>query len=130
MIFPIENVTDIIDASKQISDQNWAISKSILIIFMQTGLGLYEIGTVRLKNTQNVLLKILLNLGISGIIFSIFGYGLAYGEEDSLQDLNTNSTHSLSFGYRVIGSGNFALSGIHAPFYSYFLYDVGYFLFV
>lgn len=53
----------------------------VIVFFMQSGFALLESGTVRFKNNQNVLLKNCMDACIGGIVWWLWGYGLAYGGE-------------------------------------------------
>ena len=46
---------------------------------MATGYSLIEAGSIRQKNLLSVLLKNLIHLSISGIIWWAWGFGLAFG---------------------------------------------------
>jgi len=48
---------------------------------MQIGFALLESGSVRFKSYQNVLLKNCLDMAIGGIVFWLWGYGIAFGVE-------------------------------------------------
>jgi len=52
----------------------------VLVFFMQAGFSLLEAGTVRFKNYQNILLKNIMDACIGGMVWWMWGYGLAYGE--------------------------------------------------
>merc|ERR1719223_2251529 len=49
-----------------------------LVFFMQAGFGLLEAGSVRTKNTKNILLKNLLDACIGAIVWWAWGYAVAY----------------------------------------------------
>ena len=51
----------------------------ILVFFMQAGFALIESGSVRSKNTVNVLMKNYMDTCIGGLIFWLFGFGLMFG---------------------------------------------------
>ena len=48
---------------------------------MQSGFALLEVGTVREKNSQNILMKNCLDACIGGIVFFLWGYAFAYGAQ-------------------------------------------------
>ena len=48
-----------------------------LVFFMQAGFGLLEAGSVRTKNTKNILLKNLLDACLGAIIWYVIGYAVA-----------------------------------------------------
>ena len=57
----------------------------ILVFFMQSGFALLEAGSVRAKNTKNILMKNLLDACLGALIWWGWGYGVAYdGGKDSL----------------------------------------------
>mmetsp|Transcript_2810 Transcript_2810/g.8576 ORF Transcript_2810/g.8576 Transcript_2810/m.8576 type:complete len:508 (-) Transcript_2810:164-1687(-) len=67
-----------------------------LVFFMQCGFAMLTAGSVRTKNTKNVLLKNLLDACVGAIGYYLFGYAFAYGNDSN----------------PFIGHDNFALSGI------------------
>lgn len=60
------------------ADTFWLLMMGILVFFMQCGFGMLEAGTVRAKNTKNILLKNLLDACIGAIVWWAVGYGIAY----------------------------------------------------
>ena len=46
---------------------------------MQAGFAMLEVGAVRAKNAQNILLKNLFDVCIGAILWWLLGYGFAYG---------------------------------------------------
>eukprot|EP00308_Calcidiscus_leptoporus_P004490 CAMPEP_0119353324 /NCGR_PEP_ID=MMETSP1334-20130426/2501_1 /TAXON_ID=127549 /ORGANISM="Calcidiscus leptoporus, Strain RCC1130" /LENGTH=482 /DNA_ID=CAMNT_0007366583 /DNA_START=42 /DNA_END=1490 /DNA_ORIENTATION=+ len=64
-------------------DLAWADSFYLLVVgclvfFMQAGFAMLEAGSVRAKNTKNILLKNLLDACIGAIIWWAWGFGVAY----------------------------------------------------
>ena len=51
-----------------------------MIFLMQSGFALVECGSVRHKNSRNILIKNLLDACIGANAFWLFGYGFAFGE--------------------------------------------------
>jgi len=83
----IENIKKRLDASEsrtgEISkeaDKFFLIVMSIVIFFMQCGFAFLEAGSVRSKNTVNILIKNMLDAFIGGVSYWAIGWGLAYGE--------------------------------------------------
>ncbi|KAK3756579.1 hypothetical protein RRG08_045094 [Elysia crispata] len=55
------------------------VTMGIIVFLMQGGFALLEAGSVRSKNTSNILIKNLLDAFVSGIAYWTIGYALAYG---------------------------------------------------
>ena len=51
----------------------------IIIIFMQAGFAFLEAGSIRAKNTTNILIKNYADLCIGAILFWLIGYSFAFG---------------------------------------------------
>jgi len=77
-------ITALVTASQSASfgatqaDTFWLLICGFLVFFMQCGFALLEAGTVRAKNTKNILLKNLLDACIGALIWFSFGYTIAY----------------------------------------------------
>lgn len=67
-----------------------------LVFLMQCGFAMLTAGSVRTKNTKNVLLKNVLDACVGAIAYYLFGFAFAYGPGGSARGF--------------IGAGNFALS--------------------
>ena len=60
------------------ADAFWLMICGFLVFFMQCGFALLEAGTVRAKNTKNILLKNLLDACMGALTWYFIGYGFAY----------------------------------------------------
>jgi len=60
----------------------WLLFGAYVVFFMQCGFALLEAGSVRAKNTKNILLKNVLDACLGGIIWWFIGYPLALGDPD------------------------------------------------
>ena len=60
-------------------DSIWVVLGGILVFFMQAGFALVESGSVRSKNTVNVLMKNYMDACLGGLVFWIVGFGLMFG---------------------------------------------------
>ncbi|MDY6482200.1 ammonium transporter [Acinetobacter faecalis] len=60
-------------------DSVWVILGGILVFFMQAGFALVESGSVRSKNTVNVLMKNYMDACLGGVVFWLVGFGLMFG---------------------------------------------------
>ena len=58
----------------------WILISGFLVFFMQAGFAMLEVGTVRSKNAQNILLKNLFDIAVGSILWYLIGFGFAYGE--------------------------------------------------
>lgn len=77
-------------------DTFFVLLSGYLVFLMQAGFAMLTAGSVRSKNTKNVLLKNVLDACVGALAYWIFGWAFAYGPD------------SRAPGF--IGSGNFALS--------------------
>merc|ERR1719502_1558893 len=64
-------------------DSFYLLVVGCLVFFMQAGFGMLEAGTVRAKNTKNILLKNMLDACIGAIIWWGWGYGIAYDTSEN-----------------------------------------------
>jgi Amt family ammonium transporter len=75
----------------------WVLVAAVLVLFMQAGFAMLEIGFSRMKNAGSGVAKILTNLSIAAIAYWGVGFALAFGVDDV--------THGL------FGTDGFFLSG-------------------
>ncbi|KAJ1408728.1 ammonium transporter AmtB-like domain-containing protein [Ochromonadaceae sp. CCMP2298] len=61
-------------------DIAWLLVCATLVFFMQAGFAMLEAGSVRSKNSVNILFKNLIDSAISAAAFWWLGYGFAYGD--------------------------------------------------
>ena len=64
-------------------DSVWVVLGGILVFFMQAGFALIESGSVRSKNTINVLMKNYMDACLGGLVFWLIGFGLMFGVNSS-----------------------------------------------
>ncbi|XP_072034499.1 putative ammonium transporter 1 [Amphiura filiformis] len=64
---------------KKNMDDFFLIIMGCLVFFMQAGFAFLEAGSVRSKNTTNILLKNFLNVCLSSMVFYACGFALAFG---------------------------------------------------
>ena len=72
-------------AAQDVTDQDIAINTllvffaAVLVLFMQAGFAMLEVGLSRMKNAGAVMGKILINLSISFLMFWAVGFAFAFG---------------------------------------------------
>ncbi|CAN0088594.1 unnamed protein product [Ectocarpus sp. 4 AP-2014] len=60
-------------------DSLWLMLGAILVVFMQAGFTMLEVGSVGAKHTKNLLIKNLLDLAVAAVMWWAVGWGLAFG---------------------------------------------------
>ncbi|MEA2291892.1 MAG: ammonium transporter, Amt family [Solirubrobacteraceae bacterium] len=63
-------------------NSTWVMLAALLVIFMQAGFALLEIGFSRQKNAGTVVAKILTNFAIAAIMYWAIGFAFAFGNGD------------------------------------------------
>lgn len=87
-------------------DQMFLIFMGCLIFFMQTGFAFLEAGSVRSKNTTNILIKNVLDVFLGALAYWLFGYAFAFGNP----------------GNGFIGHKYFALADLPTGLYSHWFF--------
>ncbi|KAG8457645.1 hypothetical protein KFE25_002309 [Diacronema lutheri] len=72
-------------------DTFYLIWAAVLVFFMQCGFAMVEAGTVRAKNTKNILIKNMLDACIGAIIWFLVGFGVAYGGDNVFIGTSTDT---------------------------------------
>lgn len=100
----VDNVASAIQGTQALAigtrdalDVFFVLISGYLVFLMQAGFAMLTAGSVRSKNTKNVLLKNVLDACVGALAYWLFGWAFAYGEGDSAAP-------------GFIGTGNFALS--------------------
>jgi ammonium transporter, Amt family len=62
----------------------WVMIAAVLVILMLGGFILLETGSTRMKNAGHIAGKTILTFGISSLVFWAIGYGLIFGEGNSI----------------------------------------------
>ena len=65
----------------------WVLVAAVLVLFMQAGFAMLEIGFSRQKNAGSGVAKILTNLSIAALAYWSVGFALAFGVDDSVSGL-------------------------------------------
>jgi len=66
-------------ASGIAADTVWVIVAALLVMFMQAGFAMLEVGFSRMKNVGTVVAKVIVNLSISSIMYWVVGFAIAFG---------------------------------------------------
>lgn len=69
-------------------DQTWILLAAVLVLFMQAGFAMLEVGMSRMKNAGAVVGKILVNLSISFLVFWAVGFAIAFGDGNDFMGLS------------------------------------------
>ncbi len=62
-------------------DNVWVLIATCLVMFMQAGFALVEVGFTRAKNAANILMKNLMDFSIGSLVFWAIGYSIMFGED-------------------------------------------------
>lgn len=62
-----------LDALNGETDTVWIMISAFLVFFMQAGFAMLEMGTVRSKNAQNILIKNMLDVSIATLLWFSVG---------------------------------------------------------
>jgi len=102
------------ELSQQINDvafsanQIWVVMAAILVLFMQAGFAMLEIGLSRMKNAGAVAGKIVINLSISFLMFWAVGFSLAFatgngfvGSGGWFMNVHNSATEFASLSYSI-----------------------------
>jgi ammonium transporter, Amt family len=81
----------------------WVVLAAVLVLFMQAGFAMLEIGFSRAKNAGTGVAKILTNLSIAAVCYWAVGFALAFGSADVL---GVSSSILGSNGFFLQWSGN------------------------
>ena len=77
------------------------LTNTFLVFFMQAGFAMLCAGSVRSKNTKNILIKNVLDACVGALAWFYLGYGFAFGKPSKGTGMNS-----------FIGNGNFAMKGV------------------
>src|ERR1700694_2192732 len=62
----------------------WVVIAAVLVMFMQAGFAFLEAGLTRMKNAAHIAGKNGLIFGVCSIVYLAVGFGLAFGDGNSL----------------------------------------------
>ena len=61
------------------ADTIWVVVAALLVMFMQAGFAMLEVGFSRMKNVGTVVAKVVTNFSVASIAYWAIGFGLAFG---------------------------------------------------
>ena len=61
-------------------DTVWVVVAGCLVLFMQAGFAMLEVGLSRMKNAGAVMAKVLVNMCLAFAVFWAIGFGIAFGD--------------------------------------------------
>ena len=61
------------------ADTVWVVVAAVLVMFMQAGFAMLEVGFSRMKNVGTVVAKVLTNFGVASMSYWAVGFALAFG---------------------------------------------------
>src|SRR5437762_6316773 len=61
------------------ADTVWVVVAAVLVMFMQAGFAMLEVGFSRMKNVGTVVAKVVTNFGVASMAYWAVGFGLAFG---------------------------------------------------
>ena len=61
------------------ADTVWVIVAAVLVMFMQAGFAMLEVGFSRMKNVGTVVAKVITNFSVASIAYWAIGFGVAFG---------------------------------------------------
>lgn len=73
----VDSLSSTSSLSASDADAFYLMVCGVFVFFMQAGFALLEAGSVRAKNTKNILMKNLLDACIGALIWWAWGYGIA-----------------------------------------------------
>ncbi|HZX36430.1 MAG TPA: ammonium transporter [Thermodesulfobacteriota bacterium] len=80
----LANLSEAVSANKIALDTVWVLVTAFLVFWMNAGFALVESGLCQAKNTVNILAKNFVVFAIASIAFLVIGWGLMFGDGNSL----------------------------------------------
>lgn len=81
LIFSSANLTTVKDSKIDTGDTAWLLISTALVLVMTPGLAFFYGGMVRKKNVISTMLQSLVCMGLITVIWVLFGFSLAFGED-------------------------------------------------
>ena len=81
LVFPSVEPVTVADATFDTGDTAWMLVATALVLLMTPGLAYFYGGMVRKKNVISTMLQSLVCMGLITVLWIIFGFSLAFGED-------------------------------------------------
>jgi Amt family ammonium transporter len=81
LVFPSVEVVNIAENKIDTGDTAWLLVATALVLLMTPGLAYFYGGMVRKKNVISTMLQSLVCMGVITVLWVIFGFSLAFGED-------------------------------------------------
>lgn len=88
----VEDYSIRVNSQQEAIDELLIIVATAFIILMQLGFALVENGTVRSKNSKNILVKNLFDASAGALAFWLVGFGIAFGHEEEGGFIGSNGS--------------------------------------
>jgi len=122
-----ETPAEIAAGIKVTIDTLWVLMAAFLVFFMNLGFAMVESGLCRAKNTVNILAKNFIVFAISSLGFWLLGWGLMFGDGNSIVGLKgllfaagSDNSPATGEGYSGVYS---SLSWAGVPFWAKFIFQ-------
>ena len=80
-VFPSVDLVEVKDSTIDTGDTAWLLVSTALVLLMTPGLAFFYGGMVRKKNVISTMLQSFVCMGLITVIWVIFGFSLAFGED-------------------------------------------------
>jgi len=107
-------------------DTVWVIVAACLVLFMQAGFAMLEVGFSRMKNVGSVVAKILVNLAIAALLFWAVGFAFAFSDGGALNSIIGTQGFFLGVPEGQVNSVFAGLSWTQVPLSAKFLFQVAF----
>jgi Amt family ammonium transporter len=84
---PVTQGTESLEDVALAVDTVWVIVAAMLVLFMQAGFAMLEVGFSRMKNVGSVVAKILANMGIGLVAYWAVGFAFAFSDGGALNSV-------------------------------------------
>ena len=107
-------------------DTVWVIVAAVLVIFMQAGFAMLEVGFSRMKNVGSVVAKILVNLAIAALLFWAVGFAFTFSDGGALNSIIGTQGFFLAVPDGQVEQVYAGLSWTQVPLSAKFLFQVAF----